>query len=135
MGGVDANDQLLQYSAFDGQNVKWWKCAFRLLNLAMVNAYILYVEYLKQKHPNKKKPTQDDFRVAVIKQLIKPCAGDNVDDTPRHINVIPTENKRLTGRHFLQKIPTPLGKKQSSCTCVVCAPKRQKTIVFSFSRG
>lgn len=56
MGGVDANDQLLQYSAFDRQNVKWWKkCAFRLLNLAMVNSYILYLRVFETKTSKKNK--------------------------------------------------------------------------------
>ena len=46
MGGVDANDQLLKYSEFSSKTIKWWKkVAFRLLNLAMVNAYILYKEW------------------------------------------------------------------------------------------
>ena len=45
MGGVDNNDQLMQYSAFSRQTLKWWKkVLFRLLNLAMVNSFILYKE-------------------------------------------------------------------------------------------
>ena len=47
MGGVDSNDQLMQYSVFSRQTVKWWKKAFFcLLNLAMVNSFILYCEWL-----------------------------------------------------------------------------------------
>ena len=39
MGGVDANDQLLKYSHFSKQRIKWWKKAFfRMLNICMVNA-------------------------------------------------------------------------------------------------
>ena len=42
MGGVDSNDQLMHYSAFSRQTVKWWKKSFfRLLNLAMVNFHTL----------------------------------------------------------------------------------------------
>ena len=48
MGGVDCNDQLLKYSAFSRRTLKWWKKVFfRLLNLAMVNAFVLYLEWLK----------------------------------------------------------------------------------------
>ena len=43
MGGVDCNDQLLKYSAFSHRTCKWWKkVLFRLQNLAMVNAYIIF---------------------------------------------------------------------------------------------
>ena len=45
MGGVDVNDQLLQYYAYSRRTLKWWKkVAFRLLNLAMVNVYVIYKE-------------------------------------------------------------------------------------------
>ena len=45
MGSVDLNDQLAKYSAFNHRSCKWWKKVFfRLLNLAMVNAYVLYRE-------------------------------------------------------------------------------------------
>ena len=43
MGGVDANDQLVKYSHFSRRTLKWWKKVFfRLLNICMVNSYILY---------------------------------------------------------------------------------------------
>ena len=46
MGAVDRNDQLAFYSAFNCRTVKWWKkSVFRLFNLAMVNAFILFKEW------------------------------------------------------------------------------------------
>ena len=46
MGGVDRNDQLAKYSAFNHRSLKWWKKVFfRILNLCMVNAFILYNEW------------------------------------------------------------------------------------------
>ena len=64
MGGVDINDQLLQYAPFARRSNKWWKkVLFRLLNVSMVNAYVLYSEW-------KPHMMQIDFRVQVIKQLI-----------------------------------------------------------------
>ena len=43
IGGVDANDQLVKYSHFSRRTLKWWKKVFfRLLNICMVNSYILY---------------------------------------------------------------------------------------------
>ena len=45
MGGVDKSDQLLSYYMFHHRTVKCWKrAAFHLLNLACVNAYIVYTE-------------------------------------------------------------------------------------------
>ena len=43
MDGIDANDQLLKHSHFSRRTLKWWKIVFfRLLNICMVNSYILY---------------------------------------------------------------------------------------------
>ena len=43
IGGVDKSDQLLLYYGFSHRTVKWWRRAFfHLLDLAIVNAYILY---------------------------------------------------------------------------------------------
>ena len=45
MGGVDKSDQLLSYYGFSHRTVKWWRRAFyHLLDVANVNAYILYAE-------------------------------------------------------------------------------------------
>ena len=50
MGGVDKSDQLLSYYGFSHRTVKWWRRAFfHLLDLSVVNAYILY----RQSQPGK----------------------------------------------------------------------------------
>ena len=57
MGGVDCNDQLLKYSVFNRRTLKWWKKVFfRLLNVAMVNSYMLHCEWSKKKKEKKKMP-------------------------------------------------------------------------------
>ena len=115
MGGVDCNDQLLKYSAFSRRTLKWWKKVFfRLLNLAMVNFFFLYLEWLKI---NSKKPVnQNDFRVAVIKQLL----GTTIQDRNiRHVAPDNSEFARLTGRHFIQKIKSDKVKRRG---CKVCVP-------------
>ena len=49
MGRVNCNDQLLKYSAFNRRTLKWWKKVFfHLLNVAMVNAYVLHCEWSKK---------------------------------------------------------------------------------------
>ena len=81
MGGVDCNDQLLKYSAFSHRTCKWWKkVLFRLLNLAMVNAYITYSEWVALK--GKKKLSQTSFWTEVRKQMIKSAALDLSRPTP-----------------------------------------------------
>ena len=43
MGGVDKSDQLVVYYGFRRSSKKWWKRAFfHLMEMTMVNAYILY---------------------------------------------------------------------------------------------
>ena len=43
MGGVDKSDQFLSCYTFHHRTVKWWKrAAFHLINLACVNASIIY---------------------------------------------------------------------------------------------
>jgi hypothetical protein len=46
MGGVDLNDQICQYYDIICKSVKWWKkINFHLLNMVIVNAYVLYRKY------------------------------------------------------------------------------------------
>ena len=71
MGGVDLNDQLAKYSAFNHRSCKCWKKVFfRLLNLAMVNAYVLYREWQKSMGKDIKNLRQVKFCHNIIKGLI-----------------------------------------------------------------
>ena len=46
MGGVDLNDQICQYYDVLCKSVKWWKTLFfHLINMVIVNAYVLYRKY------------------------------------------------------------------------------------------
>ena len=103
MGGVDCNGQLLQYSAFSRQTLKWWKkVGFRLLNLAMVNGYILYSEWFKQKFPDKRNPWQNEFRLSILKQLLSSMTAPIPQS--RYIGTIVTEFGRVNGKHFAKRI-------------------------------
>lgn len=43
MGGVDLNDQLRSYYTIGRKSVKWWRCCFfYLLEVAVLNSYIIY---------------------------------------------------------------------------------------------
>ena len=66
MGGVDKSDQLLSYYGFNHRAIKWWKrAAFHLLDLAIVNAYILYRQSQQDKYL-----THEQFRLKLAKQLL-----------------------------------------------------------------
>ena len=67
MGAFDSNDQLMQYSAFPRQTVKWWKVFFHLLNLPMVNSFILYhgwVLFCNATKAELRKVMQSEFRAS-----------------------------------------------------------------------
>ena len=121
MGGVDANDQLLKYSHFNRRSIKWWKkIFFRLLNICIVNAYVLLKEHCKSIGTLYKK-TQTDFRVAVIKKLV----SENMNDAQN--NSITEDYERLTGRHFPSNISVPYVKGtvlQRACR-VYCPAERE----------
>ena len=44
MLGVDKLDQLMSYYCFLHKSVKWWHKVFWILEVAVVNAYIIYKE-------------------------------------------------------------------------------------------
>ena len=45
MGGVDKHDQLRQYYNVERKSIKWWhRIAFGLLDMAVVNAFLMYQE-------------------------------------------------------------------------------------------
>ena len=88
MGGVDRNDRLAKYSAFNHRSCKWWKKGFfHILNLCMVNAFVLN-EWCKR--VCKQKIKQLLFYRKIIKQIITqtnvdiPCASA-ITSAPRLI--------------------------------------------------
>ena len=113
MGGVDRNDQLLKYSAFNKRSVKWWKkLLFRLLNVGMVNAYCSK-ECLSQ---HSTRPiNQTDFRTQCIHQMVN--SVDNFGSAKKRSDIV---IKRLTERHFIQKIVVAGQTSRISRGCQVC---------------
>ena len=99
---------MLLYYGFAHRSVKWWKRVFfHLLDLALVNSYILY------KTVTKSKMKQLQFRIAVAKSL---TAGL---ERPRH-RLHPPEidlPTRLTERAFPE--PLPDGRRADCRVCSV----------------
>ena len=90
----------------------------------MVNSFILYSEWFKQKFPDKRNPRQNEFRLSVIKQLLLSATAPIPQS--RYTGTIVTEFGRRNVKHFAKKIDTPDGKKQISRSCVVCVPAQRK---------
>ena len=126
MGGVDRGDQLVVYYAFSHATKKWWKRAFfHLMEVAMVNAYIVYC-----KSTPTKRLSHLEFRIAVATGLLQTLEAP----TPARPLSSPSEAPlRLTnvGMHF----PEPAhgrpdckvcsdrstgNRKQTNSQCKVC---------------
>ena len=117
MGGVDKSDQLLSYYGFIHKNLKWSNCAaFHLLDLAIVNSYILY----KLSNQEKRHKTHADFRIDLATSLLLESGYQMLED----VDQSPTPNDRLHGRHFPSKVPTRPNGKQSQRECAVCSFKK-----------
>ena len=103
-----AGDQMLLYYGFSYRSVKWWKRVFfHLLDLALVNSYILYKAVTKSK-----KIKQLQFRVSVAKSLTEGL------ERPHHRHHPPELDLPiwLTERAFPEPIPD--GKRAD---CKVCS--------------
>jgi len=113
MGGVDKSDQLVTYYGFRRCSKKWWKQAFfHLMELTMVNAYILYC----YNTPKKEHMTHLEFALAVARALLDdahPLPALRYQPPPAAADL----PLRLTGRHF----PEPAG----SCPdCKICSDRQ-----------
>ena len=75
MNGVDKSDQLLSKYNILRKCLRWWKTLFfHLIDIAIVNGYILFQEYRRQNkdNPSLERPKSYallDFRESVIRQL------------------------------------------------------------------
>lgn len=112
MLGVDKMDQLSTYYHFLHRSVKWWrKVFFWLLEVIIVNSYVMHCEISKKK---KEKPmTHLRYRQTIISILSEgqiTCSSSRQRSTPHRI-----ERLRPT-KHFLQKT-----KKRRDC--VVCSDR------------
>jgi hypothetical protein len=128
MLGVDLKDQMLQpYLLERKKSTKWYKKLFkRLLNVAIHNAMVIY-----RSLPNNKNMDTLKFRLSQAKGLVEKY-GSRV---PRPVYGRPSVEpppKRLTERHFLERIPATGKKAKPQKRCVVCAKhgKRKESIYW-----
>ena len=103
MGGMDVTDQFGCYYSFDRRTVKWWrKLLFWLMEVSIVNAYILYKGDNQGSHV--------DFRRKLVVGL---CEGFPTVNVRRCLLQPPGTHERLQGRHY-----PVLGEKRRNC--IVC---------------
>ena len=123
MGGMDKADQLLSYYGFSHRMVKWWRRTFyHLLEVAIVNAYIMYKQQPGVTVDHKM------FRVKMAVQLLQ--QGGTSLPTP---SLHPPPAARLVERHFLERIPPRATRAAAQLECVVCSFTRgrgRKTTTF-----
>ena len=130
MGGVDKSDQLLSYYGFKHRTIKWWKrAAFHLIDLSVVNAYILYKMSVQSKHLSHK-----DFRVTLAKELLLKYSDVTTGSNPsRNRSSLPPP-ARLCERHFPDRNPVSSGGSPTQLECVVCSYKKgngRKRTIYS----
>ena len=133
MGGVDKSDQLLSYYGFGHCTVKWWRRVwFHLIDMAVVNSYILY----KESSQSTRKLTHEKYRILLACELLVE-AGEvpHVHPGGRASQALPTSSHQLTKRHFRGKPAAGVGGKPSLLDCVVGSHKKGRecrTTTFTF---
>ena len=131
MGGVDKSDQLLSYYGFGHRTVKWWRRAwFHLIDMAVVNSYILY----KESSQSARKLTHEKYRILLASELLVEAGeAPHVHPGGRASHPLPSSS-RLTERHFPGKTAAGVGGKPSQLDCVVCSHKKgrgRRTTTFT----
>jgi len=116
MGRVDVVDQHFVYYAIGRRGVKWWRRVFyRLLEMAIVNAYTVY----KINNPEiSDKATHKSFRLQLVHSLCEPLLSSRIDPEDSHQSFRGRKpikgNICLHGKHFLYNSGT-------RARCRVCA--------------
>ena len=120
MGGVDRADHFCGSYALLRKMSKWWrKLFFKLMEVAIVNSYILY-------NPNRKQNSLKDirhkmFQKKLVIQLVGNIRNKNAKKRGRSSDIEGIGG--LSGRHFIAKIPNGKAK-----DCAVCSDRKVKRI-------
>lgn len=122
MGAVDKVDMVLSTLNSTKKTIKWYKKPFfRLLDLAIYNAYILY------KNSTGTKQKFNEFHLALVKDTLRkyPQSRSIVGGGKKDSKDIPF---RLTERHFPSKCSNQTDKAQlARRKCVVCAKHKKRS--------
>ena len=124
MGGVDLTDQHLSYLHHD-RTLKWWKKVFwRLIDITIVNAWIIF----RTNHPESSINTQKKFMLDLAENLVQPLLDLMASPTaPAYLRTAKGRRpvstaKCLIGKHF----PYKKNKKKRG-RCFVCGDCKTST--------
>lgn len=83
--------------------------------MCLINAYLLYKKF----HTGEKKLDHHQFLISIVKSLLYGAPIETLSKGRKHVSEKPS---RLTGRHFVSKIPsTPEAKRKNPTRdCVAC---------------
>lgn len=118
MGGVDRSDHYISSYGFVTKSLKWWrKLYFWLLEVALVNSFLLYKDYCSRN--NLVTPSHKTFRKMVIKDLVGEVRNKGLKrGRPSTSDV----EERLNGKlHVINKLPDNKHK-----DCAVCSNRNKK---------
>ncbi|CAG2244554.1 Ras GTPase-activating protein-binding protein 1,Ras GTPase-activating protein-binding protein 2 [Mytilus edulis] len=111
MGGVDLSDQINQYYSCLRKTSKWYKkLFFYLLNLCVINSFILYKKYAPV---NKTKKEHNTFRTSIVTALIQEAVTAPRPQIEMGRKILGEKPTRLLDRHFPNHIPAKVGAKNA----------------------
>ena len=121
MNAVDRSDQILSTFSTQRKCLRWWKTLFfHLIDIAVVNSYILFLEH-KAENPNDiKRPkgySQCDFRDELVCQI---CGFDEYGDPPKYNPGRPTVPPSVFETEHMPCVS------EISRNCVVCYKLHKK---------
>ena len=121
MGGVDTADQLLSYYGFSHRTVKLWRrTLFYLLDMAVVNSYIVYAE----KNPDKRRRlTHEQYIVQLATDLLSVAGNTPRTALGRH-RQSSQPAARLTEQHFLATLGHNQAGRPIQEDCSVCSKRK-----------
>ena len=120
MGGVDLSDQLMTYYSFLRKTSKWWrKLWIHILNMLVLNAYILNKKF------GEKKLSHSDYREYIAGYLIRKANKETGAIDMQNILVC----DRLVGRHWPNKLEKNAAGSIVPLHCKVCFVGRKEHIV------
>ena len=123
MGGVDLTDQHISYYSMSGRKtLKWWKkVLWRLLDIAIINSWIIY----RSNYPDSSINSQKLFRLKLVEEMAQPLLTLRSSPTcPTYLHgkgrLTTAEDTRLMGKHF----PYISAERKR---CLVCSKKLSPT--------
>ena len=117
MLGVDKLDQLMSYYSFLHKSVKWWrKVFFWILEVAVINAYIIYRELALKR--GERPMSHIAFRRRLVDSLSEPILRSAVPRSRSGTRATQNMERLRPVQHFLQK-------RRKRRDCVVCSEREE----------